>query len=76
MIMGSVYPEKTTGEFMVKRLMAFIKECGFEGSDITVKTDQENVLLFLFLRIGQAKQIKECPGQFSHTLQFCNFCTR
>ena len=31
-------------------------------------------LLFFFLRIARAKQIEKCPGQFSHTIQFCNFC--
>ena len=45
MTMSSVHPTKTTGEFIAKRVLAFIRECGCEMVDITVKTDQEPVIM-------------------------------
>ena len=44
MIMASVVPSKSTGEFISKRIAAFIKEVGYEGLDITVKSDQEKAI--------------------------------
>ena len=45
MTMSTVHPSKTTGEFIAKRVMAFLRECGCEMIDITIKTDQEPVMM-------------------------------
>ena len=44
MTMRTVHPSKTTGEFVIKRLMAFLRGCGCEMFDLTVKSDQEAIM--------------------------------
>ena len=39
--MASVTPSKSTGEFIAKRVVAFMREVGCEQSDVTMKSDQE-----------------------------------
>ena len=39
--MAAATPRKTTGSYIAKRIMAFLKEVGCEMGDLTVKTDQE-----------------------------------
>ena len=41
MSMSAVVPDKSTGEFLSKRAMAFQSEIGCASGDITVKSDQE-----------------------------------
>ena len=41
MTMSSVAPSKSSGEFLAKRVLAFMREIGADKGDITVKTDQE-----------------------------------
>ena len=43
-VMSSVHPTKSTGEFMAKRV-AFLKENGREMVHITIKTDQEPAMV-------------------------------
>ena len=40
-------PSKSVEDFIVKRSVAFIRECGHEMSKITLKTDQEPAILDL-----------------------------
>ena len=44
-LMSIVVPRKTTGEFVSKRVAAFMKELGCEMSVVTLKTDNELVLV-------------------------------
>ena len=43
--MSTLVPRKTTGEFVSKRVVAFMKELGFEMSVVTLKTDNETALV-------------------------------
>ena len=43
--MSTVVPRKTTGEFVSKRVVAFMKELGCEMSVVTLKTDNEPALV-------------------------------
>ena len=45
MMMGTVVPRKSTGQFIARRVCAFLREVGVDKGDITVKTDQEPALL-------------------------------
>ena len=44
MTMSSVMPSKSTGEFIAKRVIAFLRECGIHQTGIIVKCDQEAAL--------------------------------
>ena len=52
MTMSSVAPSKTCGEFIAKRVVAFMKESGADQGDITIKFDQELALIALVREIG------------------------
>ena len=43
-VMATVVPKKSTGEFVSKRVVAFMRELGCEMSAVTVKTDNEPAL--------------------------------
>ena len=58
MTMSSVHPTKTTGEFIAKRVLAFIRECGCEMVDITVKTDQEPVIMTMVENLARERAKK------------------
>ena len=45
MTMSSVSPTKSTGEFITRRIMAYLRECGCELAKIVVKTDQEPAIV-------------------------------
>ena len=45
MTMSSVSPSKSTGEFIARRIMAYLRECGCELAKIVVKTDQEPAII-------------------------------
>ena len=55
MIMASVTPSKSTGEFIAKRVVAFMREVGCEQSDITVKSDQEPAVQAIITEIGRVR---------------------
>ena len=59
MTMSSVHPTKTTGEFIAKRVLSFIRECGCEMVDITVKTDQEPVIMTMVENLAREGRRKE-----------------
>jgi len=46
-VMCSVVPRKSTGEFISKRVVAFMREIGCEMSAITIKSDNEPALVAL-----------------------------
>ena len=45
MTMSSVVPSKESSEFIAKRTVAFLRECGCDMAKITIKTDQEPAIL-------------------------------
>ena len=51
-LMGSVVPSKSTGDFIAKRVVAFMREFGCDMSDINMKTDSEEALRALVDRVG------------------------
>ena len=52
MTMNSVAPSKTCGEFIAKRVVAFMKEIGADQGDITIKSDQGPALIAVVSEIG------------------------
>ena len=52
MTMSSVAPSKTTGEFMARRVVAFMREVGADQGDIVIKCDQEPAMASLTREIG------------------------
>ena len=59
MTMSSVAPSKSTGEFIARRLMAFLRECGCEAGDVVIKSDQEPAIELLLKEITEARGCKE-----------------
>ena len=41
MTMSTMVPSKSTGEFIAKRVIAFLRECGIHQTGVIVKCDQE-----------------------------------
>jgi hypothetical protein len=58
MTMASVVPGKTTGEFMAKRVIAFMRECGHEFSDVILKSDQEPAMIAVVNEIAKVRAKK------------------
>ena len=48
-------PSKSTGEFIAKRILAFMKEVGCKFGDMTVKSDQEKAILAILEKVGQMR---------------------
>jgi hypothetical protein len=55
MVMASVVPRKSTGLFVSKRIMAFLKEVGCELGDIVVKSDQEEAIKAVVADVGKLR---------------------
>ena len=53
MVMASVVPRKSSGTFVSKRIMAFLKEVGCEFGDIVVKSDQEAAIKAVVADVGR-----------------------
>jgi hypothetical protein len=53
MTMCTATPTKTTGEFIAKRVVAFLREIGGDHVDITVKSDQEPAMNSLIREVGR-----------------------
>jgi hypothetical protein len=62
MVMASVVPGKSTGQFMAKRVMAFFRECGHEFSEIIVKSDQEPAMMAIVTEIAKERAKKGAKG--------------
>ena len=45
MTLSSVYPTKGVSDFISKRILAFLKECGCEMSDIVIRSDQDSSIM-------------------------------
>ena len=72
MTMSTAIPTKSTGKFVVERVIAFMKEVGIENIDVVVKSDQEPSVKHLVDEIGKRKAeaggrwIFECSPVGSH----------
>ncbi len=53
MTLSSGVPSKSNGEFMAKRVVAFMREIGIDKGDITAKTDQEPAMLAALSEIAR-----------------------
>ena len=65
MICSSSDPTSTTkrvnfgsGEFMLKRILAFLRECGCEMVDLTHQSDQEPVMDTIFTDVARERAIR------------------
>ena len=58
MTLSTAAPTKMTGEFLVKRILAFIRECGCEMVDIVLKGDQEPVMDNIFSEVSKERARK------------------
>jgi hypothetical protein len=55
MMMASVVPYKSTGTFIAKRIVAFMREVGCEQGDVTIKTDQEPAMKAIVTEVGRVR---------------------
>ena len=55
MLMAASAPRKTTGKYISKRVMAFMKEIGCEFGDLVVKSDQEEALVPIISDVGKLR---------------------
>ncbi len=53
MTLSSGVPSKSNGEFMAKRVVAFMREIGIDKGDITAKTDHEPAMLAALSEIAR-----------------------
>ena len=58
MSLSTIHLTKTNGEFVIKSIMAFLRECGCEIVDLTVKTDQENIMVAMAEDLAKARAKK------------------
>ena len=62
MTMSTIVPMKGASvEWCVRRVLAFIKEIGLEGSDIVLKSDQEPAIVSLMTEIAARRSAKTIP---------------
>ena len=66
-LMSTVVPRKTTGEFVSKRVVAFMKELGFEMSVVTLKTDNEPALVAM----ADVAKVRASRGAQRTTMENC-----
>ena len=73
MTMSTVVPSKSVDDFITKRTVAFLRECGSDMSKITIKTDQEPAILAIaedVIRMraanGSDETISENSPTYSH----------
>ena len=55
MTVSSVTPSKTTGTFISRRFVAFMREVGCEAGDVVVKSDQEPAMKSIVEDIGRCR---------------------
>ena len=63
MTMSTLAPSKATGDFVAKRIVTFMKECGCEGADVIVKADQEPAIVLLFEKVAQERAANGGKGR-------------
>ena len=61
-VMGCVVPKKSEGEWLAKRVMAFMREFGCELEAVTMKTDNEPALVKVVENIGRLRAAKGGTG--------------
>ena len=54
-VMATVVPRKSSGEWVAKRMMAWMKELGYEFCDVIVKSDNEPALVSLVEAWGKLR---------------------
>ena len=59
MTMATVVPSKSTGNFIGRRIVAFLREIGCEHSKLTMKTDQEPAMLAI---VGEVSRVRAAGG--------------
>ena len=57
-VMATVVPRKSSGEWVTKRLMAWMRELGYEFCDVIVKSDNEPALVSLVEAWGKLRAAK------------------
>ena len=70
MTMSTVVPSKHVGDFITKRTVAFLRECGSEMSKINIKTDNEPAILAFaedVARLRAPNGADETISENSHT---------
>ena len=55
MTMSSAVPSKSTGTFIARRVVAFMREVGCEHGDVIVKSDQEPAMTALLSEVGRVR---------------------
>ena len=60
--MGTVAPRKSSGGFLGKRIMAFMREVGCELGQVVVKTDNEPALGAVVDEVGRLRAAKGAAG--------------
>ena len=55
MKMASVTPSKSTGNFIARRIVVFMREVGCEQGDVTAKSDQEPAMAAIIADIGRVR---------------------
>ena len=61
-VMGCVVPRKSEGEWLAKRVMAFMREFGCELEQVTMKTDNEPALVAVAENVGRLRAAKGGVG--------------
>ena len=62
MVMATVAPRKSSGEWLGKRVMAFMREAGCEVEPVTMKSDNEPALLKVVEEVGRLRAAKGGRG--------------
>ena len=57
MTLATAVPRKSAGEFVVSRVIAFLKEIGIEKLDVIAKSDQEPAIMSLVNEVGKQKAV-------------------
>ena len=55
MKMCTPVPSKSTGEFVARRILAFMKETGCKYGDMVVKSDQEKAIVAILEKVGKLR---------------------
>ena len=55
MTLASAVPSKSTGTFIAKRIVAFMREIGCEQGDVIVKSDQEPAVQAIITAVGKTR---------------------
>ena len=55
MVMASAVPTKSTGTFITRRTMAYLKEIGCEFGDLIAKSDQEPAVMVVVSDVGKLR---------------------